>query len=183
VAGRPVPDGYTYDTTEKELHIDPVRAPVIEHAFELANEGLAMGAIARRLNQEGHRTKRGNPWTGETVKDTLSNPVYAGRVAINRDTDGKEVCEGIHEALIDAETFDRLGVKNVLRGPGRAGRPSSSTLLSGLAVCDRCGGRMWGRTDPHGHKDGMRRRSYLCRNRKAGAWISPASTPTSSTKP
>ena len=137
--------------------------------------------VGLRIHQ-GHRTKRGNPWTGETVKDTLSNPVYAGRVAINRDTDRKEVHEGIHEVLIDAETFDRLGVKNVLRGPGRAGRPSPARYCraspSATGAAAGCGGA---RTHTPARTAPDAAATSAATTRPVLA-TSPASTPISSTK-
>jgi orotate phosphoribosyltransferase-like protein len=37
--------------------VDPEGAPIIERAFELSEEGLGDGAIARELNRSGLRTK------------------------------------------------------------------------------------------------------------------------------
>jgi recombinase/recombinase-like zinc beta ribbon protein len=145
---------------------------VIRRLFEIyAEGGMSFNALARQLNAEGYRTMEGNPWRGNRVQDTLSNPVYAGRVVWHRREPDEEVREGLHEAIIDPELFDALGVKMGLRnrgGSGRggarkgAGRPAPTTALSGVAVCDRCGQRMESRTYKHVRKDDTRKVVYMC---------------------
>lgn len=84
--------------------------------------------------------------------------MYAGRVVWHRREPDEEVRDGLHEAIIDPELFDALGVKMGLRNRGRGkggGRPTT-TALSGVAVCDACGARMEGRRSPYVRKDGTR---------------------------
>ncbi len=168
--GGPVPDGYLWDPHQPDpvLEVDPARAPIIRQMAALRDEGLPYGTIARRLNAEGERTRKGKPWKGETIKDMLANPVYAGRVHIHRDTPEMEVAEGKHEALIDPALFDRIAAKSTIRVPHRGGRPSVTTYLTGLAICGRCGSPIWGRRDPYTRKDGSRRVSYRCSGTKSG---------------
>jgi site-specific DNA recombinase len=165
---RYVPDGYVADGG---LVIDEPRAVIIRRKAELAGEGRTYKGVARQLNAEGYRTKEGNPWRGERVQDTLSNPVYAGRVVWHRREPDEEVREGLHEAIIDPEAFDALGVKMGMRNRGRGkggGRPAPFTALSGIAVCDACGARMVSRRSPHVRKDGTRQAIYICANRRGG---------------
>ena len=166
---RHVPDGYVADGG---LVIDEPRAVIIRRMAELASEGRTYKGIARQLNAEGYRTKEGNPWRGERVQDTLSNPVYAGRVVWHRREPDEEVRDGLHEAIIDPEAFDALGVKMGMRNRGRGkggGRPAPFTALSGIAVCDACGARMVSRRSPYVRKDGTRQALYVCANRKGGS--------------
>jgi hypothetical protein len=106
------------------------------------------------------------------VHDTLSNPVYAGRVVWHRREPDEEVRDGLHEAIVDPEAFDALGVKICMRNRGRGkggGRPAPFTALSGIAVCDACGARIVSRRSPHVRKDGTRQAIYICANRRGGA--------------
>jgi DNA invertase Pin-like site-specific DNA recombinase len=168
--GGPVPDGLKLSARgpddKRKPEPDEERAPVIRRMAALADEGMSWGAVARKLNAEGHRTKDGLPWTGKRVHDTLSNPVYAGRVVIYRRSPRERIGDGSWEPLIDPELFDRLGVKATLRHrQSKGGRPTSRYALSGLAVCDRCGRPMYGRQSHHTRKDGTKRRDYLCASR------------------
>jgi site-specific DNA recombinase len=164
---RHVPDGYVTSATKGVLEIDEPRAVVIRRMADLALEGLGYRAIARRLNEEGYRTKQGYPWREPRVRDTLSNPVYAGRVVWHRREPDEEVQDGLHEAIIDPEVFDALGVKIGLRNRGKTGgRPAPAAALSGIAVCDACGQRMESRRSGHVRKDGSRQTVYLCASRR-----------------
>ena len=110
----------------------------------------------------------GLPWHGSRVQEALANPVYASRVVINRRSPEERTGEGNSEPLIDPQTFDRVGMKIGFHRRGRGGKPTSRYALSGLAVCDRCGRRMSGRTDPYVRKDGTQLRAYVCANKVAG---------------
>ena len=43
---------------------------------------MGLSRIARRLNDHGLTTVRGNAFTSSSVKTILSNPVYCGNIAI-----------------------------------------------------------------------------------------------------
>lgn len=190
--GGPAPDGYVLEAELDErgnrttrLVIDPAREPVILALFDMAADGIGASAVARRMNAAGHRTKTGKPWTGRRVQSALANPVYAGRVvrrgkgSIKGKTyealDSPEQAEGLHEAIIDPERFDRLQADRRARdrsagGRARAaerdkgGRPTTRYALAKLAVCDRCGERMYATTSPYKRKDGSQARRYVCAN-------------------
>ncbi len=165
---RYVPDGYVAGEQRGVLEVDEPRAAVIRRMAELAAEGHRYNEVARQLNAEGYRTREGKAWRGSRVRDTLSNPVYAGRVAWRRREPDEEVREGLHEAIIDPELFDALGVKIGLRNRGStgAGRPAPAAALSGLAVCDACGERMESRRYAHVRKDGTRQTIYMCASKR-----------------
>ncbi|MGH2762800.1 MAG: recombinase family protein, partial [Thermoleophilaceae bacterium] len=112
--GGPVPDGYRLvDQVQdgqivRRYEFDPEREAVIDAQARLALDGLGDAAIARRLNADGRRTKRGKPWTRRRVQDTLINPFYAGRAVINRETEQEQTRAGGWPALIAPDDFDRL---------------------------------------------------------------------------
>lgn len=172
--GGPVPDGYLRTT---ELHhgnpvtvyvLDPERAPIIGRAFELAAENVGDPTIARTLNREGHRTKARKPWRRRRIQDLLTNPHYAGRVALHRGTPDEQINDGQHPALVDPNTFDYIQALRRSRdravGSPRhpAGRPSTRYVLARLARCARCGEGMYGTTSTYTRKDGTKARHYTC---------------------
>jgi hypothetical protein len=44
----------------------------VERMQSLRDEGLTLRAIAERLTEEGHRTRRGGTWAAETVRKMLA---------------------------------------------------------------------------------------------------------------
>jgi DNA invertase Pin-like site-specific DNA recombinase len=174
--GGPVPDGYRLVDDIEEGQVvrryvfDPNRAQVIRTIAALALDGLGDPAIARRLNRDGHRTRRGKPWTRRRVQDALTNPFYAGRVVIHRGTPRQQVRPGAWPPLIGLDDFDRLQAMRAGRDrprknhAARTGRRTIRYALARLGRCDRCGERMYCVTSPYKRKDGTQQRSYVCAN-------------------
>ena len=93
---------------------------------------LGTPAIANWLNDHGHRTRRGRPWSYSAVLTVLRNQVYLGEVFFRG-----EYHTGPHPRPIDREVFD--AAQQLLTGRGRdwSKRASNSSeyLLHGLIVC------------------------------------------------
>jgi site-specific DNA recombinase len=154
------------------LEPDPEQAPVVKLVFEWYTRGvtsedgtltrIGVAKIVRRLNDMGVVPQKGSTWANASVHEMLENPVYIGKVRWNRracvkrmengqvkrerprnPSDKWVIADGLHEPLIDKETFaaareyqscyrlnpveDHRGVKNP---------------LAGLVVCGVCGRRM-----------------------------------------
>ena len=138
VLGRP-PYGYRVGLRHR-LELIPEEAAVVRYIFHLyTQEGLGIRLIARRLNEEGYRTRKGGNWSMITIRDILRNRVYLGTYA----RFGVRV-PGSHQPLVPPEDFrktqDRMAARRTAGGP----RSVSSFLLSGLAYCGACGHRMIG---------------------------------------
>lgn len=86
---------YGYDKVPGEfyhLHINEEEAAVVRRIFErYVYEGDGALAIAKDLNNEGHRTKRGCLWSQNAVTRIVKNRIYIGQV-IN----GKEATKEIY---------------------------------------------------------------------------------------
>jgi DNA invertase Pin-like site-specific DNA recombinase len=68
-----------YLTKEKELQPTQAEADTIKMIFALKKKNrLSINEIARRLQGEGHQTKRGGSWYASTVAYILKNPIYKG---------------------------------------------------------------------------------------------------------
>lgn len=68
-----------YNSVDKELKQSENEAKLVMTIFRMKrNNHLSINEIARRLNEEGHKTKRGGRWYASTVKYILNNPIYKG---------------------------------------------------------------------------------------------------------
>lgn len=112
----------------------------------LTNERLSLMAIANRLNELGVPAPRGGHWYKNTCRRILRNPVYIGRLYLNRvDTtgDGRQkvrprdewVCITVPPIISEEQFLEaQEAIDNLYHT-----RPSRSRLLSGLVTCGRCG--------------------------------------------
>jgi site-specific DNA recombinase len=138
VLGRP-PYGYRVGA-RRRLEPVPEEASVVRYIFRLyVHEGLGVRLVARRLNEEGNRTRRGGNWSMVTIRDLLRNRAYVGTYA----RFGIRV-PGSHPPLVSAQDF-RLAQERMERRRS-VGGPHTQTpfLLSGLVHCGYCGNRLIG---------------------------------------
>lgn len=180
------PYGYRYRRADAALEVVPEEAAVVASVFRAWNDGASLSAIARRLTAAGIPTRTGAAaWHRQTIRQMLANPAYQGifysrrfdhgGVALNRHRPPGEKrqprlrppAEWIAvpvPAVVDPAEWERAQQR--LRTARAAGRPPDSPyLLSGLARCGRCGGRLVGTRRSYW---GRRRRTYLCRPRPSG---------------
>lgn len=186
--GGPVPDGLRLfverdaadRVTSRRYERDPDRAPIIQEAFRLSEQGMGDAPVARALNTAGHRTKNGHTFNRRRVQDLLTNQTYAGRVVRHRDTTREEVAPATNvEPLIDPDRFDAIRAKRAPRdlGRGRHERrgqpPKLFALVRGLGMCDRCGGKLRPQASHYKRKDGTRARKYICEHYAEGMCDQP----------
>ena len=76
--------------------------------------------VLKIVTEEGLTTTRGKPLSLQTFQELLRKPVYAGWVSLPSDENFEPV-RGLHEPLIDQETFDR--VQAILDGRTRSIAP------------------------------------------------------------
>jgi site-specific DNA recombinase len=151
---------YGYARANGLLVPDPVKAPVVHRIFHLYAEGkLGTTAIARTLEAEGAPAPRKHGWSPNALQLILANPAYRGLVRWHG-----EIHPGLHEPLVEEETFEKA--QEILRRRGedaslRRGNPSDF-LLSGLVRCDHCG-RAYVGTSAHGRSS--RYTYYACSTR------------------
>ncbi len=140
VLGRP-PYGYKVGP-KRRLQIVAEEGSVVRHIFHLyLKGGLGIRRIARRLNEEGLRTRRDGLWSMVTVRDILRNRAYVGTYT----RFGVRV-PASHAPLISQEDFRRVQECLDARRPTVGARQVTPFLLSGLAYCGYCGNKMIGVT-------------------------------------
>ena len=171
--GAQAPFGYVIEN--KSLVVCPEEAEIVKEIFRLyTEEGQTIRYITKKLNDEGmKREQRGNTrfsvFTERTVRSILKNPIYEGKIAYGRrhtvkvegtnnetkvvkqkDESKIILVEGIHEAIISPEMFEKAGAKLSENIRHRKTRSDSTTVypLTGLIKCPDCGKNIFGYTAP-----------------------------------
>jgi DNA invertase Pin-like site-specific DNA recombinase len=166
-SGGPHCYGYTWTPAVRDgkqtiipghLDIDPAQARVILDACRWLLAGHSLRGVARRLNEQGHRTTTGAMWRPLNLRRIL----LSHRIIGIRTHNGMEF-PGQWEPILDRETWDRVGA--ILTAPARmvgADRKGArSYLLTGYMICGRCGGQMIGQAHRNPKSNGPTRR-YWC---------------------
>ncbi|MFA9477750.1 recombinase family protein [Phycisphaerales bacterium AB-hyl4] len=173
----------------------PERVRALQKMFSDYAAGKPTRELRDAINAAGFRTSRGSRFTVQTILPILENPAYLGRCVYNRRTlskwhryqNGNSVerhdegvekrpesdwltVEGAWPALVDADTFEQVKHRRTSsreqhrHTTGRAVK--AGYLLTGLAFCGICGGRLTGQTTISGK--GYRTRYYVCATHHAG---------------
>ncbi len=129
--------GYDAVGHGKPFVINEAEYAMVSYIMDLYdNQNMDETAIARRCNDLGYRTKRGNLFERRTVDRILENPFYCGTVIWN----GVEF-EGTHEVRLSRERFEkRQELIASRKRPIKARNVSACKhWLSGLIKCSICG--------------------------------------------
>lgn len=158
------------------LEIIPEEADIVRLIFDMYEEGMGLIKITNYLNAHKIPTKKDCLWTSSAVSHLMTNPVYCGMIRWkNWKTEKKivngviehhrvrnstpELYEGLHEAIISKEQFDR--VQNITNGTFAPVGVNKQFLnpFAGLLYCSVCGSRIERTTD------GRNVPRYRCTNR------------------
>lgn len=114
---------------------------IVEDIFRMyALENLDRTAIARRLNAQGKKAKRGNPFEQRTITRILTNPFYNGTVSWNGIS-----FQGSHEtrqSVTDLYDICQERLKQEFRPVKRRSISTCRHWLSGILKCSVCGATM-----------------------------------------
>lgn len=181
--GGATPFGYRREG--RSLTIDTVEAGIVREIYRLYED---LGCV-RRVKEEADRrgyltrlrvsdsgvTRGGVSFTRGALHHLLTNPVYAGRIKHKA-----KVHEGLHDAIIDPERWDRLQMRMVEgRRPRGSSNSASGAILAGL-VHDESGDHL---TPTYARKGDRRYRYYVSRRlvkqsgeQDVSGWRLPAET-------
>lgn len=137
--------------------IDPAEAEAVRELYRRVIAGESLRFLAKYLNENGFTTIRGNPFQGNVVGAMLRRPRYAGMRTHQRQVVGK----GEWPPIVSLATYEEALA--ILNAPGRrlSRGAEPKYLLSGIAVCGRCGTAM--RPNVHKPKNGKHRQpAYIC---------------------
>ena len=170
--GSVAPYGYDKITIGKDHTLTPneLEADVVRLIFDwYVNEDMTTGAIRRRLNDMGIKSRNKDTWYERTVNQILGNKHYDGKVVFYRRktevviADGKQkktrnwqpedellVVEGKHPPLVDHETFMKAQEKQY-HAPRVTMASKLTNPLAGLLYCSKCGHSLI--RQPYGHAE------------------------------
>lgn len=161
------------------LKINEKEANTVRRIFELYSQGHGYKAVVNRVNKEGHKTKRNGEFAVSTVKEILQNPVYIGKIRYNVRQDWSKkrrnninpnpiLSDGIHEPIIDVETWNKVQVILKERSKKHNKVYDCEFPLTGILKCHVCGAGMTINRSTAKRKDGTRRINeyYSCGNWK-----------------
>ena len=143
--------GFTLEPDQDEVDI-------VKQIFDLfAYKNLSINQIAKELDMMGIKPRKSEFWSTSTIKDMLSNPIYIGKIRWNArkqimsTKDGKRVksrprnnnnaliVDGIHQAIIDEETWNIVQSKRSLNTPPVQHNNTVKSPLAGIVYCAKCG--------------------------------------------
>lgn len=138
-----VPIGYDYE--DGLLKPNEYEKMQILEIADLFLKRTPVRTIANMMTENGYRHKHGE-WDAKTIRRVLANPVNLGLIK-----DGDTLHPGLHDAIIEQETYDAIQVVMAERKEkyGTQARPHKS-LLAGFLFCAHCGGRYARQTNPAG---------------------------------
>lgn len=128
-----------YGWDDDRVTIRECEAAVIRTAAERILAGASMKSLCRDLNAAGATNTEGNPWQHATLRAVMMRPRNAGL----RRHRGTIIGQGEWQPILDVQVWD--DVRRVLTDPRRRTTPGAAgrtRLLSGIAICDVCGGIM-----------------------------------------
>ena len=152
--------GYTVDESKKYV-VDPKYAPTVRLIFDMYAQGKTVTEIVNELNARGLRTKKGNPFTKNSLHRMLKNKKYIGTYEYNG-----EVCiENAVPPIVDVETFNK--VQELLKYNQAAAAHKKAKvdyLLTEKLFCGKCGTMMVGVCGTS--KTGVKHHYYMCTKQK-----------------
>jgi site-specific DNA recombinase len=164
-AARGLPQGGRYRSYGYTRKFEPVadEAEVVRDVFERRAAGQSATSIAKHLASRGLTTSSGAMWSGSSVRKLVSRPGYAGL----RESKGEIVAATAYPALVDEAVWRAA---NGEAASASVGTNARRWVLSGIAVCRRCGAPMTGNIRVGGYRCNRERGG--CGNTKIKtAWL------------
>lgn len=151
--GGMVPLGY--ELVDKKLVIQPQQAELIVRIFNSYLKGAGYKTIAKELNEEGYKTKKGMLFSGNSIKLILTNITYAGKIRWGKlnnwsyeDENGSRKrqysdnvieADGIHEAIIPMKVYNKVQEMIATNPRHHVKQFKGDHIISGLLRCPECG--------------------------------------------
>ena len=175
------PLGYDYDDKTKYPIINEAEAKTIKLIFNMYDSEKSTPKIAKYLNENKIKTKRGGSWTSKCITDIIRNPFYYGTLRYNyrqsargKIKDSKEwiIKENNHPGIISKELWEKCNNimdENAKRNKARwRGKNYVQHVFSGLLVCKDCGRGFEASLDKARKSDGYRPSNYRCHSKSIG---------------
>ncbi|WP_448810457.1 recombinase family protein [Agromyces bauzanensis] len=141
---------FGYQRVDGVIEVVPEEADALREAYDRFIAGDTYYAISEDLNARGIRTATGSEWTMTQLRDRMLNPHYAGIATYK----GDETGTGDWEPIISMDTWERFKAARTRRKVRHAWSNKTKYLLSGLALCGECGGRLLARPEYRRQRNG-----------------------------
>lgn len=191
--GGQAPFGYDLDSRNSTLVVNEEEAEIVRIIYDkFVHTDMGADAICNYLNQRGYTKKkvRGhelNYFARGLIMKILDNPVYTGKIAYGKNvtekvkgtrdeyrrvkTDDYLLSDGLHEAIVDEETWEAAREKRKRTGVRFVKTHSleHEHILTGLIRCPLCGGGMSGTVQRRQNKKTGEYKDtfyYRCHHRK-----------------
>lgn len=149
--GGAAPFGYRWQ--DRELVPDPNEAPIRKRLYELFLEHRRVGTVARLVNAEGARTRKGAEFTDTTVRRLLEDPTAKGirRANYTRSLGQKKHWKKKPQSewvltpvpgIVTEDVWDRCNAMLAENGNRTKRTKPSAHLFTGVTYC-HCGKRMY----------------------------------------
>ena len=166
--GGQAPFGYLLDSKNSTLIVNPEEAEIVRIIFDkFVHTDMGADSISNYLNQHGYSKKKlrdqeVSHFSRSTIIKILDNPVYAGKIAYGKSVTEKVkgtrdqyrrvkqdeylLADGLHEAIIDPETWEAAKAKRRVTGVkwNKTHSLDHEHILSGILKCPVCGSGMAG---------------------------------------
>lgn len=173
------PYGYNRIKIGKDWTLEPNEdADTVRLIFEwYVNEGLSLGALARRLDEYGYQAPKGEGWSRWSLRPMLKNVHYIGKVRYNklqkvtlmeggarvqkmqlRPEEEVIIVEGKQPAIVSDELFAAAQVR-LKNNPRMWDEDKLVNVLASVLVCAKCGKALIIRSSKKA------RDRYMCPNR------------------
>lgn len=127
--------GYDWDIVNKKRLPNNFETRIVNRVFSMIAEGYTRTDIARKLNEQGIKTKGGDGrnWHRITIERIITNKAYIGITTFC----GTALPE-VTPPIVDKELFERANQSLGCTKELRKGRPKAPYLLTGYIVCGKC---------------------------------------------
>ena len=166
--GGQAPFGYLLDSKNSTLIVNPEEAEIVRIIFDkFVHTDMGADSISNYLNQHGYSKKKlrdqeVSHFSRSTIIKILDNPVYAGKIAYGKSVTEKVkgtrdqyrrvkqdeylLADGLHESIIDPETWEAAKAKRKVTGIkwNKTHSLDHEHILSGILKCPVCGSGMAG---------------------------------------
>ena len=152
------PFGYTNNPKTRNIEPDPMKARVIQKAFEEYADGKhTLETLSARLSFWGVVSGTGKPLTKSMLHRVLQNPAYIGIIKHNG-----ESYQGGFPPIVSPATFERVQEVLTNRAKPRKSKQRHYFPFTGLFRCGECGAAI---TAQYAHGHGGTYKYYRCTKR------------------
>src|SRR3989344_3754126 len=130
------PLGYVNNAKTRNIEPHPVKAKIIERAFEEFSEGkYTLEGLGKRLAEFDLESKNRTPLAKATIQRMLTNVAYIGLIK-----HGNEIYEGNYQPILSRQLFEAVQKKLKERARPRHSKKRHDFPFVGLLHCGECGG-------------------------------------------